>query len=521
MFKSRKITFLYILFRLVNQRQEGDTMNLKQLLKNILWIDDQLTVGSKLTIGSLVLSAIILAIGLGGLFSLTKIESHVTAGHGMEPLFADLLTYKKLLAFLTFAGVFTSLLFGFRIRKRISTPLKELSHKSMEIGSGDISTFLEVKGKDEISRVAMSFNDMIRNTRELIEGIRGVSTNIENAAQQLAATSQEMNATTEQISSTVQDIAMGAQKQKKHVDDSVEELQMMAGLSDAIDNTCKVAEEESSTANELAVRGGEAASTAIARLDHAKNVAMNSANVVYELGSKTNEIEQILDVITSIAEQTNLLALNAAIEAARAGEHGRGFAVVAEEVRKLAEGSGRAAEKIVEQISSIQAESKKAVEAMRDGTKELSDATEVVRESMSSLKEIEKAVDHLNQRIRSISEAASELSHGTDNIMKAMDHVASVVETVAAGSEETAASTEEQTASMQELSYSASELVRMAEMLNSAVSKFKTEVTPVAAGVKEFREGMIPKFSHPESRGEPLPVSMTNGGRKKLFFKKL
>jgi methyl-accepting chemotaxis protein len=486
------------------QVQAGVSVSIKRYLKNLAWVDDELTVGWKLTIGSMVLSVIILALGLGALLILGRVESHIAGGHELKELLFDLQTYKKYLVVMTFAGVFTSLLFGYRIRKRISKPLERLSKKSVEIGKGDISSFLGVVGNDEISSLATSFNEMIKNTRKLVGRIKEVSQEVRETSQHLAAASEEMNATAEQVSSTIQDIASGAQEQKMHLESSVDELQMMAGLVDAIDNTCKVANEESSSTNEIAVKGREDALKAVERLDSAQSVVDSSAGVIYTLGEKTMKIEQILDVINGIAEQTNLLALNAAIEAARAGEHGRGFAVVAEEVRKLAEGSAKATEKIAELILGIQKEAGRAVEAMRDGTRELSEATEVVRDSMNSLKGIEEAVVHLDQRITSITEAAEELTKGIDAVTQAMDSTMMVVEKVAAGTEETAASAEEQTASMQELSSKAQSLAALADKLTHAVSKFRTE---------KHLEGKPPSFSVTNLKPqEPVSLPAANDG---------
>ncbi len=88
------------------------------------------------------------------------------------------------------------------------------------------------------------------------------------------------------------------------------------------------------------------------------------AEVIKDLGSRSEEIGRIVDVITDIASQTNLLALNAAIEAARAGEYGRGFAVVADEVRKLAEDSAREAKLIGQEVDNIRRTMESAVRSV-------------------------------------------------------------------------------------------------------------------------------------------------------------
>jgi methyl-accepting chemotaxis protein len=127
----------------------------------------------------------------------------------------------------------------------------------------------------------------------------------------------------------------------------------------------------SDAASKAAAQGEQANREAIEKIGEVSAAIMTLAVSVEALGHRSAEIGSIVDVITTIADQTNLLSLNAAIEAARAGESGRGFSVVAEEVRKLAEGSGKAAEQIGELIKDVQNETAKALRYMEAGIKEV------------------------------------------------------------------------------------------------------------------------------------------------------
>ena len=141
---------------------------------------------------------------------------------------------------------------------------------------------------------------------------------------------------------------------------------MAAGIEQVAANANQMAAASQQTRT-AAEHGGQAVRETTVAMVEIQTVVGDAANKVRELGTLGQKIGAVVETIDDIAEQTNLLALNAAIEAARAGEHGKGFAVVADEVRKLAERSGRETKQIGELINQVQTGTTEAVAAMDSG----------------------------------------------------------------------------------------------------------------------------------------------------------
>lgn len=359
------------------------------------------------------------------------------------------------------------------IRKSFK-PLQSINHHAQKIAQGDLSSKpIYVKSKDEIGELALSFNQMTENLREVLHKVSSDSEQVAASAEELTASAEQMSNASEHITSVVQEVATGTDEQVRDIESTDKTVTKMLHYVQQITENSHVVMKKSHETSVKAANGNEVIQTVVKQMNTINGTVNETSKVIEELDVHSNQIGAISKVITDIAEQTNLLALNAAIEAARAGEQGKGFAVVANEVRKLAEQSSQSASQINSLIHRIQLETLNAVNSMKNVTTEVGDGIDLVNQAGTSFGDIRGAVDEVNEQISGVSSSVEQLSQGMEQMVEVVKMVKQVSETTYSGTREISAATEEQLASMQEISSSAASLTKMAEELMELIGKFK------------------------------------------------
>jgi methyl-accepting chemotaxis protein len=193
--------------------------------------------------------------------------------------------------------------------------------------------------------------------------------------------------------------------------------------------------------------------------------AQNSVTqAVYLLNTKSQQVEKIISLITGIANQTNLLALNASIKAARAGDSGKGFAVVAEEVRKLAEQSGKAAADIAGLMGEIRQETENTVKHIDLAYGINREQSIAVGETEGLFRKIDYGAGNINQ---AINEVAGAIKTMIDSSRKAVEQV----ENISADTQESAASTEELSSMSEQQNQAVQDIIMMSRKVSNAAEQ--------------------------------------------------
>jgi len=388
------------------------------------------------------------------------------------------------IAALMISGIIIGFFAAVFITRGISRPISQMARMANDISMGEINHNIELQAKDEIGILAESFRRLIAymgelaNTAESIahndltinidpkserdvlgNSFKTMIKNLTDIVRMITMNAEQLVSAANEVSSAAEEMSRGAQQQTNQmgqVSTAIEE--MTATILQTSKNTGE-ASKASGSANQTAGDGGRIVAETISGMQRITQVVKESADSIAKLAKSADQIGEIIGVIDDIADQTNLLALNAAIEAARAGEQGRGFAVVADEVRKLAERTGKATGEITDMIKGIQKETADAVQSMQAGISEVDKGRELADKAGNSLNEIVNMSQQVMDMIQQIATASEEQSAAAEQISKNVESVSAIPKQTATGAEQSASAAEQ--------------LNRQAESLNKLVSQFK------------------------------------------------
>ena len=366
-------------------------------------------------------------------------------------------------------SVITLVLLLRSIKNSVDTILEGARH----IAAGDLRSKIMLDGDDEFAHIAHQFNTMVESMQKMIRKIKATATDVAGSSEELTANANQSAQVTQNVAQSITEVAEAAEKQMSIVTKSSETIDdFQRGLEEVITNQRHAREQTQATAQK-ATEGNSFVQSTVEQMNSIAQTVQQTGEIVGKLGERSKEIGNIVEIISNISGQTNLLALNAAIEAARAGEHGRGFAVVAEEVRKLAEESQNASQKISDLIQSIQAETSQAVASMEEGRREAEKGKENVTATGESFSEILSMIGDVKKASLAVSERVLQLRENMGSIVDGMGEVDTSAKGIGSESQNVSAATEEQAAGMEEIASSSRSLANMANDLQTETDKFK------------------------------------------------
>ena len=366
-------------------------------------------------------------------------------------------------------SVITLVLLLRSIKNSVDTILEGARH----IAAGDLRSKIMLDGDDEFAHIAHQFNTMVESMQKMIRKIKATATDVAGSSEELTANANQSAQVTQNVAQSITEVAEAAEKQMSIVTKSSATIDdFQHGLEEVITNQRHAREQTQATAQK-ATEGNSFVQSTVEQMNSIAQTVQQTGEIVGKLGERSKEIGNIVEIISNISGQTNLLALNAAIEAARAGEHGRGFAVVAEEVRKLAEESQNASQKISELIQSIQEETNQAVASMEEGRREAEKGKENVTATGESFSEILSMIGDVKKASLAVSERVLQLRENMGSIVDGMGEVDTSAKGIGSESQNVSAATEEQAAGMEEIASSSRSLANMANDLQTETDKFK------------------------------------------------
>ncbi|MGO5137610.1 methyl-accepting chemotaxis protein [Clostridium butyricum] len=356
---------------------------------------------------------------------------------------------------------------------KFSKPLRKLCDFSSEIAQGNLTCELNINRNDEIGQVADTLKNTSYELRNMVIDISTSANEVNKLADDVNEAIKQSLLGTEEITKSMEQISRGAINQAENADKASEITGELVDEIKSVVDKCNYMNGIVNDSIKMSTIGTERVQNAVENIKSIEKINNESIEQTLNLLEKSNEIGQIVNVISEIAEQTNLLALNASIEAARAGEQGKGFAVVASQVGELAKQSNEAAKKIENIIRGIQQQVQVIDKQMKFGAEEVANGVETTKSVSENFTEIEKTFKEIESVVLEVFNASNIMEEKAYTTSNSIKEVAGVTEENSSATEEVTAANEEQSASMQQIAETTSKLDELIENLNETIKKFK------------------------------------------------
>jgi len=306
---------------------------------------------------------------------------------------------------------------------RNQAAILRLMNELQEVADGDLTVQATVS-EDITGAIADSVNYTVEELRNLVGRINKTVDEVRSASTRAQEMAVSLQSASEQQSQEIRESGQAVLRMARQIDD----------VSVRASESVQVARQSLDASKE----GSTAVDNAIAGMNGIRDQIQDTAKRMKRLGESSQEIGEIVELISDITEQTNVLALNAAIQAASAGEAGRGFSVVAEEVQRLAERSGDATRQIAALIRAIQTDTQDAVSAMERSTQGVVEGTRLSDEAGRALGEIGRVSTALAELIEEFSSTTSRQAASAGDVAHSIERILQVTEQTSAGTLQTA-----------------------------------------------------------------------------------
>jgi twitching motility protein PilJ len=311
-----------------------------------------------------------------------------------------------------------------------------LLNEMSDLADGDLTVRTTVT-EDVTGAIADSVNFAIEELATLVRRLNDAAERVTRTTDQAQVISRELLAATETQAGKIRQASSAV----------LATADSMGVVSISAQESAQVA----LASVDAAQKGASAVADSISGMNEIRGQIQETSKRIKRLGESSQEIGEIVELISDITEQTNVLALNAAIQAASAGEAGRGFSVVAEEVQRLAERSAEATKQIAALVKTIQTDTHDAVAAMEKSTQGVVEGAKLSDAAGQSLAEISSVSQDLAQRVKTIASATQVQAKNATEVAALMQDILGITDQTTAGTQQTARSVAELAALATEL----------------------------------------------------------------------